>query len=699
MAKTAKKDALQRRLILSAICAGTALSFGVLGLLQFKPLLEAENYTRDLRIRFGQPAPIAPEVIFLSIDKQSYNDVLMEEEIAAHPALAEMSTGSWPWRRSVWGQVIRRVSEAGAKVVALDLMFPTPKDGDEELLQALDEFGNRAVIGGTFEEVSNLGRTSVQLALPAMLAANGVGEISSDNPNGRVGYVNLWPDQDGIIRQAHYRRVFQDTSAISLTGRMLEKAGLADRIPPNAGGLIRFAGPPNFNYKAIPIYQLFVPATWEKVFQNGELLRDKLVLVGPYGNWSKDVLKTPYPNPMPGPEVHLAALGAALTGSFLALAPPWSSPALLAGGALLALLLILVTSQPVLRLTLLLLAAIGYAVLSFFVQDHLSFVLPVVNPALTLLLGGIGCLSYEFVLEQRAKRRVSGMFSTMVSPEVLAYMQEDPDRFRLTGEKKMATIFFSDLAGFTTISESVSAEDLAKILNRYLTPMSDLVTKFGGYIDKYAGDAIMADFGVPVWVDPDPDSHAWKACWSALEQQERLQSLKQELKAEYGCDIDARMGINTGEVAAGNMGSDKKFQYTVMGDAVNQAARFEPANKPFDTHIMIGGKTFEMAKDKIEARFLANMIVKGKTEPVPCYELLAKKGELPETKQRVVHIFEEAWKLHAERRFTEAITHLDQALALDPEDGPSKAYRKICEGFIKSPPPEGWAGEYIQTSK
>ena len=699
MSKTVRKDVLHRRLILAGICAGTATFFGILGLIQFKPLTEAELYTRDLRIRFGQPAPVSPEIVFLAIDKPTYKDILSEEEIASAPALAEMSTGSWPWRRSVWAQVIQRVTDAGAKVVALDLMFPTPKEGDEELTQVMNERGDRAVLGGTFEEVSNAGRTSVQLTLPAALASLGAAEISRDNTSGRVGYVNLWPDSDGIVRRADYRRQFQDTRAASLASRMLEKAGYADRIPASGSGLLRFPGPPNFNYKSIPVYQLFVPSTWEKVFANGEKLKDKLVLVGPYGNWSKDVIRTPYPNPMPGPELHLSALGAALSGSFLNLPPRWAGPALLISGGLLALFLILATSQPVLRLLFLLIAGGGYAVLTFFVQDRFSLVLPAVSPALTLLFGGIGCLGYEFVLEQRAKRRVSGMFSTMVSPEVLAYMQEDPDRFRLTGEKRMATIFFSDLAGFTTISESVSAEDLAKILNRYLTPMSDLVTKFGGYIDKYAGDAIMADFGVPVWVDPDPDSHAWKACWSALEQQERLLTLKQELRSEYGCEIDARMGINTGEVAAGNMGSDKKFQYTVMGDAVNQAARFEPANKPFDTHILIGGKTFEMAKDKIEARFLANMIVKGKTEPVPCYELLAKKGELPEKKRAVIRLFEEAWKLHAAKRFPEAITKFAEALSLDPQDGPSKAYRKICEGFLQIPPPESWAGEYIQTSK
>ncbi|MCX6934851.1 MAG: adenylate/guanylate cyclase domain-containing protein [Verrucomicrobia bacterium] len=699
MAKPAQKDTFRRYLILTAICLSAGLFFGLLGLIQFKPLIEAELYTCDLRIRFGQPAPISHEIVFIAIDSPTYKDILSEKEIAANPTLAEMSTGSWPWHRSVWASVIQRITDAGAKVVGLDVLFPTAKGGDAELLKIMTARGDHAVLGGTFEEVSNAGRTSVQLTLPAALASFGASEISKENAAGRVGYVNFWPDSDGTVRRADYHRQFQNVTSVSLSYRMLEKAGYGNRIPESGSGLLRFAGPPNFNYKSIPVYQLFVPSTWKTVFQNGEMLKDKIVLVGPYGNWSKDVIRTPYPTAMPGPEVHLAALGAALTGGFLFSPPTWTPPAMLLAAALLALLLICATSHPAFRLILLAALEVGYAVLTFFIQNRFNLILPAVSPSLTLLFGGIGCLGYEFVLEQRAKRRVSGMFSTMVSPEVLSYMQEDPDRFRLTGEKRMVTIFFSDLAGFTTISESVSAEDLAKILNHYLTPMSDLVTKYGGYIDKYSGDAIMADFGVPVWTDPDTDSHAWKACWSALEQQERLQSLKQELKAEYGCDIDARMGINTGEVAAGNMGSDKKFQYTVMGDAVNQAARFEPANKPFDTHIMIGGKTYEMAKDKIEARFLAAMIVKGKTEAVPCYELLAKKGELSEAKRRVVQIFEEGWKLHAAKKFQEAIAKFEEALSLDSHDGPSKTYKKICQGFLRTPPPDAWAGEYIQTSK
>ena len=204
--------------------------------------------------------------------------------------------------------------------------------------------------------------------------------------------MNLWPEKDGIVRSADYQRQFQDIPAVSLACRMLEKAGYADRIPAGGSGILRFAGPPNFNYKAIPIYQLFVPATWEKVFENGAKLKDKIVLVGPYGNWSKDVIRTPYPNPMPGPEVHLAALGAALSGSFLTLPPFWTTPALIASAALLAFLLILATKQPILRLILLVAIGLGYAVLTFFIQDKLSLILPAVNPVLTLLFGGIGCL-------------------------------------------------------------------------------------------------------------------------------------------------------------------------------------------------------------------------------------------------------------------------------------------------------------------
>ncbi|MDP6505712.1 MAG: adenylate/guanylate cyclase domain-containing protein, partial [Planctomycetota bacterium] len=296
---------------------------------------------------------------------------------------------------------------------------------------------------------------------------------------------------------------------------------------------------------------------------------------------------------------------------------------------------------------------------------------------ITFSFGGV--LLYRYMTEERQKKVVKAMFSTMVSPEVLEYLQESPDRFKLIGEKKLATMFFSDVAGFTTISESLTAEDLAKVLNEYLTPMSNIIMKYGGYIDKYEGDAIMADFGVPLWKDEEePNSHAWKCCWSALDQMKKLREIQFEIRTQYGCDIDVRMGINTGDVSAGNMGSEQKFQYTVMGDAVNQAARFEPANKEFDTHIMIGEPTYLYAQHKIEARKLAALVVKGKTEPVICYELVGKKGEVSDEMLHLIEKFETGWRHHAIQDFEKAIEYFDECLAIDPKDGPSIRYKGIC---------------------
>lgn len=254
------------------------------------------------------------------------------------------------------------------------------------------------------------------------------------------------------------------------------------------------------------------------------------------------------------------------------------------------------------------------------------------------------------------------------------------------------------MAGFTAISERLTAEALAVALNRYLTPMSDIILAYGGYIDKYAGDGIMADFGVPVWPEQEPDSHAWKACWSALDQQDRLETIRTELKAAMNIDLHARMGINTGIVSAGNMGSAQKFQYTVMGDAVNLAARFEPANKFFGTRIIIGESTYQLAKKKIEARCLGRVVVKGKTESVMIYELVAKKGELSGQDAKFLKTFEAGGHLFAKRAFGPALHKFNECLAIDANDMPSRVYQEACLRYLQAPPDAAWTGEWILTS-
>ena len=328
-----------------------------------------------------------------------------------------------------------------------------------------------------------------------------------------------------------------------------------------------------------------------------------------------------------------------------------------------------------------------------------NYWLPLFPPALAMFGSAVLMVFYLFLTEGKQKKAISGMFSTMVSPEVLKYLQEDPGNFRLAGDRKLATISFSDVTGFTTIAEKLSAEELAKVLNEYLTPLSDIIIRYGGYIDKYMGDAIMADFGVPIWNDKDSDSHAWKCCWAAVEQQEKLVTLSTELKEKYDVEIAMRMGVNTGFVSAGNMGSTQKMQYTVMGDAVNQAARFEPACKIFSVLIMIGESTYKMARDKIEVRKLGMLVAKGKKQAVGVYELLAKKGELDETMAKLVSEFESTWETYAKRGFAEAKRGFEDCLKIVPDDGPSLAYIERCEHFAENPPPEDWVGEWIQLTK
>ena len=324
-----------------------------------------------------------------------------------------------------------------------------------------------------------------------------------------------------------------------------------------------------------------------------------------------------------------------------------------------------------------------------------AFLLPLIAPVTLMVSSYMTDLLVYYFAEEREKKKIRNMFQTMVSGDVLQYMEDNPESFSLAGEEREATMFFSDVAGFTTISESLTPELLVELLNAYLTPMTEIIMRHHGYVDKYEGDAIMAEWGVPF----PSDDHAKLACFAALEQQTALAAMRADLHRRFGHELYVRMGLNTGVVSAGNMGSESRFSYTVMGDAVNQAARFEPANKDYGTDIMIGATTFDRVKDHVEARLLDKIVVKGKTEPIEIYELMAEKGELSSARQDVAGLYQEALRLHWEREFDRALGKLEEALAVDPEDSPSKALLARITHYRSEPPEDKWQGEYIRTSK
>lgn len=320
--------------------------------------------------------------------------------------------------------------------------------------------------------------------------------------------------------------------------------------------------------------------------------------------------------------------------------------------------------------------------------------LPVVAPSLFVVLSAFGILILRYFTESRARRRIRGMFSTMVSGTVLSYLEDHPESFSLEGHTTNATVLFSDITEFTTLSEHLPPADLIDLLNAYLTPVTDCVLKWGGYLDKYVGDSVMAVWGAPY---PDPD-HAVKACLSALEHQRIVEALNETIEADYGFRLRVRIGINSGEITAGNVGSERKFQYTVLGDPVNLASRLEPANREFGTGVLIGEATQRLVSQQLETREIGRILVSGREQSVSVYELLGRRGALsPEMLERQ-RAYASALRTFYSRDWSRCIMELE-ALLTTTDDGPSAFLLERAKQYRHAPPPDDWQGVYIRAEK
>lgn len=432
----------------------------------------------------------------------------------------------------------------------------------------------------------------------------------------------------------------------------------------------------------------------DKVDRNA--LAGKIVFIGTSAVGLKDVKATPLTQFFSGVEVHATMVDNMLARDMLS-NPSWMigvhSVAILLMGIFLSIFISKGQSwlSFLVSLAMILLAIKASLLLMeklylVFVPAWLILSIIIIYPVLTMI---------KFWQEEQQKRKVRDMFGTMVSADVLNYLENNPESFSLSGKRAEATMFFSDVAGFTTISENLAPDKLSELLNRYLSPMTQLIMDRRGYVDKYEGDLIMAEWGVPF----EMKDHAAQACLAAIEQQQELIKLRPLLKEQFGHDIHVRMGINSGVVTAGNMGSDKRFQYTVMGDAVNLASRLEPANKDYGTLIIIGEDTYNESKEAIEARLLDKIVVVGKTMPFQIYELITQKGNLLKEKRNAINLYETALRLHWDRKWEEAIKILTELLKSPVKD---KACTKLLQRILfykDNPPADSWNGEHIRTSK
>ena len=320
-------------------------------------------------------------------------------------------------------------------------------------------------------------------------------------------------------------------------------------------------------------------------------------------------------------------------------------------------------------------------------------------PALTLSSNVLLVSLYRALFEEKEKRRVRSAFGQYLSPEVIRRLLVNP---RLVEPKKTdITVMFSDIRGFTTISEKLDAQDLANFLNQYLSDMTRLVFEHHGTLDKYIGDAVMAFWGAPF----EEPGHAARACNTALKMMERVREMQKKWESEGKPHLDIGIGLNTGVASVGNMGSVLRYGYTALGDTVNLSSRLEGLNKDYGTHILVNETTYSAAKDDgFVFRELDLIRVKGKLQPVAIYELIGGAAEnsiygTPDEVRSRLDLFEQAHELYRKRRWGDAQKSFQTTLDRWPEDGPSRAYWKRCQEYLFDEPPSGWDGVFTMTHK
>jgi len=422
--------------------------------------------------------------------------------------------------------------------------------------------------------------------------------------------------------------------------------------------------------------------------------QDKIVLVGATALGIGDIRNTPFQKPdYPGVEIHANVIDNILHDNFLQRGfneEMMDISIVLFCGA--AMGLVFVTMRPQWS-WLVFLGGAGGLFLFNYAQFRASHWLSLVIPALTLAANYVGVTSYRMIFEEREKRKVRGAFGMYVHPGLISQMMKNPDLLRLGGEEVEMSVLFSDVRGFTTISEKLTPTQLVHLLNEYLTAMSDVIMANWGTVDKYEGDAIMAFWGRPY---PQPD-HASRGCNACLAMLDRLNDLNRQWKAEGRMTLDIGVGLNTGRMVVGNMGSNKRFNYTVMGDSVNLGSRLEGQTKEYAVKIIISEFTHGEVADEFVCRELDLIRVKGKLKPVSIYELMARGSERQKY-QPLVTVFAQGLAAYRNGRFDEALKIFREILAAYPDDGPSKLFLKRSQMYAENPPAT-WDGVFVATSK
>ncbi|MDQ6765361.1 MAG: CHASE2 domain-containing protein [Verrucomicrobiota bacterium] len=708
--------ATHRRLALACICAFCTVAILLTLLFPEVPFFSAvahgEQSFGDLLRREGRKTATRDDMAFLGIDETTLNFVPFNpDDVVNNRAFQLLTEHPSPWSRELWAVTLDRLFDAGARLVLFDMMFGKPGESDEAFRAALDRYRERVVLVANFDLQSQIFIWPTPALIP---------DAAHDD---RAGYAVFFPDSlDGKVRSVRYQISDRQLAGLpphpsqeifsSFSARGVQKLGQAASIP-NAlePQLLRFSSADVYQPK--PLWEIFDPKIWAAPvpkssgngsgYGDGAFFKNKIVVIGASSQVAHDVVDTPLTPSMSGPVLHLHAIAAALAGEFLRPTPVWLRYVLIGGSGLAAWLLVAFQRRPVLSLVAICAVTVAYLGLARLLYDFSGLLLLTVPVLAVFVLGGAFSSGFDYILERREKVRTRRTLERYVSKNLVKEILENPHGFYSTakGARKPVTVLFSDLIGFTTLSERADPEELVRQLNEYLSGMVAVVFENEGTLDKFIGDAIMAVWGNVRSQGPEADARA--AARTALGMRRALKKLNEGWRAEGRMGLGMGIGINQGEALVGNIGSyapHERLDPTVIGDAVNLASRLEALTRTYAVDILVGPTATELIRDHFHLRSVARVQVKGKTVPVEVSTIVAEKGEEVEGDLlKWVAVYEEGFRNFRDRDFTQAKILFERFLESYPNDYLAKMYLDRALEYEQQPPDESWNAAEVFTKK
>ncbi|MBO6792931.1 MAG: CHASE2 domain-containing protein [Balneolaceae bacterium] len=654
----------------------------------------------------------------------------------------------WPWPTSVHAKLVENLNRAGAKAILFDVLFSQNDEfdlsNDTLFAKAIADAGN-VILAGEIERIESKDGTELEPIFPIRILRE-----NSPNP---FGLVSTNPHIDGYVRTYNFGRKYLGESYFMLGIEGLKvfdniPDSLVSKLDPNSTDpyfhvgdysilrdnlnsfIINFYGAetdeifPIYSYEQViddPEYTTVMEAEAFEMnlfddpdFQAGllydEVFKDKIIIVGSTMPVLQDFHPTPFASgdfPRPGYEIHAHALQTILDGNYITKQSEFSQLFFMALGAFLVVFLVSFLNQNYgagWGFLITLIGMGGYYGLAIYLFLSLQLFVNVSSILITMFLAQVATIGYEYLNEQREKRRIKGMFSSYVSPTLVDQMIDSGEEPKLGGEDTYMTAFFSDIVSFSTFSEKLEPKQLVTLINEYLTAMTDILNDQGGTLDKFIGDAIVAFFGAPVFIE----DHALRACISSQLMEKQLAELRVKWKKDGTWpdivhQMQHRMGMNTGEMVTGNMGSERRFNYTMMGDNVNLAARCESGAKAYHVFTMVTEPTKEEAEkhgDDCLFRKLDTIVVKGRSKPVTMYEIAALRADAQQQLFDCIGFYEQGMDAYYNQEWDKALVYFNKSMPIEAhQQNPSQIFIERCQMMKANPPGDDWNGVFIMTSK